>query len=108
MTAYGELEHSCSGRIHHVTGKALRDWDSCVATVTLEPGRYAFSVSLFESTGSRAYVQCEKVGGAYNILNGPGVVLIDSDGGEYRLSIVARYANETVDLVCDPSIVRIL
>lgn len=108
MTAYGELEHSCSGRIHHVTGKALRDWDSCVATVTLEPGRYAFSVDLFESTGSRTYVQCEKVGGAYNILNGPGVVLIDSDGGEYRLSIVARYANETVDIVCDPSLVRIL
>lgn len=108
MTAYGELEHSCSGRIHHVTGKALRDWDPCVATVTLELGRYAFSVDLFESTGSRAYVQCEKVGGAYNILNGPGVVLIDSDGGEYRLSIVARHANKTVDLVCNPSIVRIL
>lgn len=74
----------------------------------LEPGRYAFSVNLFESTGSRAYVQCEKVGGAYNILNGPDVVLIDSDGGEYRLSIVARYANEAVDLVCDPSLVRVL
>ena len=108
MTAYGELEHSCSGRIHHMTGKALRDWDSCVVTVTLEPGRYAFSVSLFESTGSRAYVQCETGVGTYNILNGPGVVLIDSDGGEYRLSIVARYANEAVNLVCDPSLVRIL
>lgn len=108
MTAYGELEHACSGRIHHVTGKAVRDWDSCVTTVTLEPGRYAFSVRVFESTGSRAYVQCEKVGVAYNILNGPDLVLLDCDGGEYRLSIVARYANEAVDIVCDPSLVRIL
>lgn len=107
MTAYGELEHSCSGRIHHVTGKALRDWDSCAATVTLEPGRYAFSVGVFESAGSRAYVEVGRKG-TTKMLEAPGAVVFDWAGGECVLAIVARYANKTVDLVCDPSIVRIL
>lgn len=107
MTAYGELEHSCSGRIHHVTGKAVRDWDSCVENMTLEPGRYAFSVRVFESTGSRAYVEVGRKG-ATKMLEAPGAAVFDWDGGEYRLSIVARYANETVGVVCDPSLVRIL